>query len=127
MNKKVLSLDFDGVCNLYTSGWQGADIISDDAVPGLFEFLEKATEQFDVQIYSSRTNIEGGKEAMENWFIQQRKKWLDAGGQGRENLDISFPTKKPAAFIGLDDRVLTFDGTFPDIDTMINFRPWNKK
>lgn len=39
MNKKpILNFDFDGVCHSYTSGWQSADTIPDDPVPGLFDF-----------------------------------------------------------------------------------------
>ena len=40
---------------------------------------------------------------------------------------IEFPTEKPSAMIGIDDRVLTFDGTWPDMDTLLNFKPWNKR
>lgn len=31
----ILCLDFDGVCHSYTSGWKGAAVIPDPAVPGL--------------------------------------------------------------------------------------------
>lgn len=127
--KPILSLDFDGVCHQYLSGWQGADVISDDYVEGLFEFLESVKDKFDVQIYSSRTHQKGGKEAMMAWFIAQRKLWRSRGGMHVEDtpLQISFPDCKPSAFITLDDRALTFDGTWPNVDTLKNFKPWNKK
>ena len=125
-NKPILCLDFDGVCHMYTSKWQGADVISDDAVPGLFEFLDEAVKLFDVQIFSSRSNQPGGIEAMQIWFYQQRKKWREAGGMGNEVISIAFPTEKPPAFIGLDDRVLTFTGVWPDVGNLRSFKPWNK-
>lgn len=127
MGKPILSLDFDGVCHSYTSGWKGATSIPDDVVPGLFEFLEEAVQHFDVQIYSSRSNQEGGIEAMMAWFIDQRKKWRASGGQGAEVVSLSFPKEKPSAMIGIDDRVLTFDGTWPSIEALKSFKPWNKR
>lgn len=128
MSKPILCLDFDGVCHSYVSGWKGADVIPDDAVPGLFEFLELAAPHFDIQVFSSRSNLPGGIEAMQFWFYEQRKKWREnGGGDGfKEVVSISFPTEKPPAFIGLDDRVITFNGQFPAIDFLRNFQPWYK-
>ena len=40
---------------------------------------------------------------------------------------IKFPTKKPSAFLILDDRAYTFRGAFPNPKTLLNFKPWNKK
>lgn len=124
MSKPILCLDFDGVCHSYTSGWKGAAVIPDDAVPGLFEFLEQAAPIFDIQVFSSRSNQAGGIEAMQFWFYEQRKKWRASGGQGSEIVSISFPTEKPAAFITLDDRAVTFSGTFPDVNWLRSFQPW---
>jgi hypothetical protein len=126
MTKPILCLDFDGVCNTYTSGWQGADVILDAAVPGLFEFLEAAAPYFDIQVFSSRSNQPGGIEAMQNWFDQQHRIWLGDRFQGDEILSLSFPTQKPAALITLDDRAITFTGEWPDIDFLRNFKPWYK-
>jgi hypothetical protein len=128
MSKPILCLDFDGVCNSYTSGWQGADIIPDDAVPGLFEFLEQAAPYFDIQVFSSRSHQPGGREAMQTWFEEQRRKWRENGGwQGsEEEVSISFPTHKPSAFVSLDDRAITFNGQLPDMDFLRNFKPWHK-
>lgn len=40
---------------------------------------------------------------------------------------VSFPRWKPAAFVTLDDRAITFNGTWPDLATLKSFKPWNKK
>ena len=128
MRKPILCLDFDGVCNSYTSGWQGADVISDDAVPGLFEFLEQAAPYFDIQVFSSRSHQPGGIQAMQNWFDEQYMKWsgIDDGRGVAEFVSISFPTVKPSATVSIDDRAINFNGQWPDMDFLRNFKPWNK-
>ena len=40
---------------------------------------------------------------------------------------IDFPLMKPAAFVQLDDRAITFTGVFPDPKELLKFKPWNKK
>jgi len=129
MSKKILCLDFDGVCHQYTSKWAGADVIPDPHVPGLFEFLEAAKKEFDIQIFSTRSHQEGGVEAMSAWFIRERKAWREQGGMPPEDtpLKLSFPKTKPPAYVGIDDRVITFEGTWPSVDLLVNFKPWNKR
>jgi hypothetical protein len=129
MSKPILLLDFDGVCHSYTSGWQGVDVIPDPHVPGLFEFLEQATEHFDIQIYSSRSKDTEGLNAMAVWFITERKKWREQGGRSPvgAHLNFKFPTEKPAAFLTIDDRCICFNGAWPNPEQMLQFKPWNKK
>ena len=50
--KPILCLDFDGVCHSYISGWQGAGVIPDPPVDGMWEFLETAIGVFEVDIFS---------------------------------------------------------------------------
>lgn len=129
MNKPILLLDFDGVCHSYESGWKGASVIPDEYVPGLFEFLEEAKEHFEIHIYSSRTNQDGGIEAMLAWFMAQRKLWRERGGKPPVDtpLEVQFPKEKPPAFLTIDDRCYCFDGRWPIAEKLLNFKPWNKK
>ena len=135
MNKPILCLDFDGVCHSYTSGWQGADNIPDKPVDGLFEFLEGAREVFDIQIFSSRSGHHGGVGAMANWFGKYYTEYLfSIKPELRETYSeflcpewLTFPYQKPAAFVSIDDRTITFTGIWPDIETLRNFKPWFKK
>jgi hypothetical protein len=53
--KPILCCDFDGVIHSYTSPWIDEATIPDPPVPGALRWLWKATEWFDVQIYSSRS------------------------------------------------------------------------
>ena len=124
MTKPILCLDFDGVIHSYDSPWQGAETIPDPPVPGALRFLTEATEHFRVVIFSTRSAGWEGRAAMRKWLYHHLVK-NDMSGQILA--EIEFPTEKPAAFITIDDRALTFDGTWPDIETLRKFKPWNKK
>ncbi len=127
--KPILCLDFDGVCHSYASGWQGADVIPDPPVEGLFEFIIEANKHFSIYIYSTRSCEENGIKAMKEWFEGYFGGWLTVNRYRGLPLYalLHFPTKKPPAFVSLDDRVLTFTGEWPDVDTLINFKPWNRE
>lgn len=126
MRKPILCLDFDGVVHSYTSGWEGADVVSDEPTEGAIAFMLGALNDFDVCIFSSRSNQKGGIDAMRDWLRHHAGNcWYESPcGPGLE--DIRFPKEKPAAMIGLDDRVLTFRGEWPDVATLKAFKPWNK-
>lgn len=55
--------------------------------------------------------------------------WDDEARYGIKKLlrEISWPTRKPPAFLTIDDRAWTFEGTFPELDNLLSFRPWNKQ
>lgn len=40
---------------------------------------------------------------------------------------IKFPLFKPAAMVSIDDRAINFDGNWPEISSLLSFRPWNKR
>lgn len=115
-SKRILCLDFDGVCHSYTSGWRGVEVIPDRPVAGLHAFLIRALEHFRICIFSSRSHHSGGREAMIEWF--------DVHGMG--HLPLHFPTHKTPAFLLIDDRAITFTGEWPDPQTLLNFKPWNE-
>jgi hypothetical protein len=124
--KPILCLDFDGVIHRYGKGWQNG-VIYDDVVPGFFEWAEKAAEHFHLVIYSSRSKDEAGEMAMITWLAEQRKKWRDAGGKAETGsvLSFEFASEKPPAFLQIDDRAIRFDGTWPDVEALRAFKPWN--
>lgn len=137
---KTLCLDFDGVLHAYRSGWQGVSRIPDPPVDGAMEFLCRAIEVFDVAIYSSRSSNLFGRLAMKRWLRQHMIEWmlehgggdsLDAYGEAVDDADeilsrIRWPWFKPAAYVTLDDRAMTFTGVWPDVGRLSAFRPWNK-
>lgn len=135
MSNPIICVDFDGVIHSYASGWKGIAVIPDDPVPGAIEWLIEHLptpdaicaiappyEGPEVVIYSSRSKSFWGRRAM--------KKWLIKHGLPRCYITeriLKFPTKKPAAFLTIDDRAICFDGTFPSTKEMMSFKPWNKK
>lgn len=140
--KPILCLDFDGVIHSYDSGWNGIAIINDDPVPGACAFLVAAANVFDVAIYSSRSARVEGIAAMQFWLHKHMTDHLvdvEAGGSEQPDVHpaerafefvqetISWPMEKPPAFVTIDDRALTFDGTWPDMVDLVKFQPWNKK
>ena len=127
--KPIICLDFDGVIHSYTSGWKGADVIPDPPVPGAMQFIAEAVNHFHIAIFSSRSNQPGGMKAMIRYVLHGLV--MEGRGRGWDGHDIfdllEWPLEKPAALVTLDDRAITFDGTWPAIDTLKNFKPWNKR
>lgn len=127
MGKPILCLDFDGVIHSYSSGWKGADVVPDPPVEGAIAFMLGALHHFDVVIFSSRSHQPGGTAAMRTWLRHHSGgAWYETpDGPGIE--DVKFATEKPPAMVTIDDRALTFDGTWPDLPTLRAFQPWNKR
>ena len=133
MTKLTLCVDFDGVIHRYDSGWVNIDVVADGPVRGAFDWLLRALDVFDVQIYSSRSNQAGGAGAMIRWF----EKWAPIEFMGDYNAvskllqGLKFPTDKPKPFLTIDDRALTFNGDWLDPmwspEELLKFKPWNKK
>ena len=131
LRKPILCLDWDGVIHAYTSGWKGAEVIPDPPVDGAMKFIWDAAESFRIAIFSTRSTVDGGIPAMEVYLRHHFNKfWGNHATQVEinEKLDqIEWPTKKPPAFLTIDDRAICFDGTWPQIEDLKAFTPWNKK
>lgn len=136
MGNPIICVDFDGVIHSYKSGWKGVSEIPDDPVPGAINWLMEhlpvpealggvMCEPYkgpEVQIYSSRSKSFFGRWAMKRWLVRHGlPACYIADGI------LKFPTKKPAAFLTIDDRAICFNGNFPTSEQMMSFKPWNKK
>lgn len=124
--RKLLCLDFDGVLHSYVKPWQGADVIPDPPVPGAMDALAAYTDRFRVAIHSSRSSSFEGIEAMKAWVLRHLEEW-DAQLAGTVMDRIEWPLTKPPAVVTIDDRALTFDGTWPSAEALAAFQPWNKR
>ena len=127
--KPILCLDFDGVIHSYGSGWKGADHIPDPPVDGAMRFIWDASDHFRIAIYSSRSGQSGGIRAMKMWLTDHFRTYWAADRTHCDDVlaEIEWPTEKPAAMVTIDDRALTFTGTWPSIETLKEFQPWNKR
>lgn len=121
MQKKTIAVDFDGVIHSYTSGWKGAGECPDPPVPGAAEFLRAAVadERFDVVVFSTRAEQVDGLFAIRTYLGDLVG--LDVASQ------IKIVSSKPKAVIYIDDRGWQFDGSFPHLDRIDSFTPWNKR
>lgn len=132
--KPILCLDFDGVIHSYASGWEGADVVPDAPVPGALRFIVEAVSEFRVAIFSSRSNQPGGIDAMKQWllghlglYLAQTEGVAEASAAVTIVNDlIDWPTEKPPALVTIDDRAICFDGTWPSMKSLRDFKPWNK-
>lgn len=115
---KRLCVDFDGVLHSYTSPWAGASVVQDPPVDGAISFLVQAITRFSVAIFSSRNKQDGGIKAMKDWLVEN-------GFPGVLLHQLEFPLDKPPAHVYLDDRGWQFNGTFPTLDAIDAFQPWN--
>lgn len=130
MHKPILCLDFDGVIHSYASGWKGADVIPDPPVAGALQFIVDAMERFTVCIFSSRSNQPGGRAAMIQWlgyWSVDRDHGMPGDFDSAAWSALQWPLEKPAAFVTIDDRAITFTGLWPSLDELAAFQPWNKR
>jgi hypothetical protein len=119
---KTIAIDFDGVLHSYMTPWTDAKTISDPPVDGAIDFLRDlaATSRWDVAIFTTRNYDPEGPKAIRRWLIKY-------GLEEALVAKLRFPMEKPKAFVGIDDRVLTFTGEFPSMEALENFKPWNKR
>ena len=126
--KKTVCLDFDGVVHSYTSPWTGPRDIPDPIVKGAIEFiLTCLVAGWAVVIFSTRSHHYGGQSAMLNWLEKESGLCWHDSPAGPGTMNVTFPKEKPPAILYIDDRGYHFEGTFPTIKFMENFKPWNKK
>ncbi len=124
-----IALDFDGVLHSYKQGFTGAADLPGAPVAGAREFVEAALRAgHEVIVYSCRARTPhqaaetelgcrwdpGGREAMQEWLSKHEFPPLQVTGT------------KPAASVYIDDRALTFRGTWPKLDKLAKFRPWEQ-
>jgi hypothetical protein len=131
MTAPILCLDFDGVIHSFKSGWKGATNIPDPPVEGAIDWLRSLLGRpinedtglryidFRVAIYSVRSRHLFGRRAMKKWLMKYNLK------KSEINL-IDFPLMKPQLYLQIDDRAITFTGTFPKVEELKKFQPWHK-
>ena len=134
---RIVCVDFDGVIHGYENGWTGPYKIDGSVVPGALEFLYRATQYYDVCIFSSRTRYPFAHFYMKEW-LREKFFWYFVNSReyrtpqtsiayreaDRVVGDLRFPLLKPPAHVFIDDRALQFTGTFPRVEQLQHFYPW---
>ena len=125
--KPILCLDFDGVIHRYSKGWQDGEIY-DPLTDGFIAWAYVARNYFKLVVYSSRSKKLDGVRSMTAYLSGQ----LDAANQPYDDPvtvdDFEFAHEKPPAFLTIDDRGLTFTGSWEQFspDKLRAFKPWNQ-
>lgn len=147
VERKLLSVDFDGVLHSYLSGWRGVATIPDPPVPGAMAWLLDIVDVCDVAVFSSRSASWRGRRAMREWlqihlarYMFNRVPPVDDKTRSRDAWDycigrahtivhrrLQWPKTKPPAWLTLDDRCMRFRGVFPNDFEILRFRPWNMR
>ena len=115
--KQTVILDFDGVVHSYSSGWKGANVVSDPPTPGAKEAIARLCEKYIVVICSSRCHQDGGIEAIRAWLAKHGI-YVD---------DVT--NDKPPHIVTVDYRAFRFEGDWNAVVDGIPAAavPWNKK
>ena len=125
MDKPTVAVDFDGVLNSYVSGWQGVDDLPDLPNEGAMGWLrDLADADIPVYIFTTRAGHKGGIAAVRDWLFDHLQREYGRIDAARIHGNIQFATGKPRATLYLDDRALRFEGQFPSVETITNFKPW---
>jgi len=119
-----LCLDFDGVLH-HMPKFKGYTVIEGEVVAGAAQFLRDAVAIFTVSIFSCRSRSWFGRQAMRRWTLDllQATYGIEEGRGTYE--ELKFPRHKPPATVFLDDRALRFEGVWPDLADLMQFKPWN--
>ena len=133
--KKIISIDFDGVIHRYSKGWQDGTIY-DPVVPGFFDWAARmrATEQFRLVVFSSRSADYGGRYAMRKYLEQSLYFWREKKGFQAPTLyleDFEIADRKPLAWVSIDDRGIQFGGDWDAAElqpeALAGFQTWMQR
>jgi hypothetical protein len=103
--KKVISVDFDGVVNAYTRGWNDGKL-DEEPVHGAADALKRLVDSgYTVVIFTARLEHQP-REMIEDWL------WKNGIDYGTHYHDIT--DRKVAAIAYIDDRGIRFTN-WPDI------------
>jgi hypothetical protein len=126
-DRPTLCLDFDGVIHSYEKGWQDG-VIYGKPTKGFFEWADVMRKYFTLAIFSSRSDSHKNIKPMQDWLKVHLWDWKqDHPESDLDSLDFHFAMRKPAAFITIDDRALTFTGNWDEFtpERLTGFKPWN--
>jgi hypothetical protein len=123
--KPLLCLDFDGVLHSFGDRYRGNSILNDPPVTGAIPFIFESLRFFRIAVFGNRSMTESGRDLMRMWLFRWCSEANYLGGEWW--LSIEWPIHKPNAFLSIDDRAITFTGTFPDPVKLLAFESWEEQ
>lgn len=102
--KPTLSIDFDGVCNPYSQGWQNGDIYDRHPTTGTLPALQELAERYRLVISTARTDLKAVEKKLEEWGLSPHI--------------AEVTNTKPPAVAYVDDKALLFKGWSQTIDEL---------
>jgi hypothetical protein len=123
--RKLIAVGFDGVVHSVGPNKidlsANATVIQNPPVPNAIEWLSALANdsRFFVTIYSARAKILGFEKSLQEWLV---KHGMDAKTVNK----MTVSSTKPSSFLFIDDRSWKFNGKFPRIDDLLNFRAWHE-
>lgn len=128
----TLCLDFDGVVHSYDKGWMDGSIYG-TTTEGFWPWVIEASRRFSIVIHSSRFSSDDGMREAAMWMPREFMKWAQRqtthpGVDSYQQLGISLSRTKPAAILTIDDRALTFTGSWDDfpMERLRDFKTWQQ-
>lgn len=117
---KALLIDFDGTINSY-KGYTGEADLPDPPVEGAIEILREYIDAgFRIHIMSTRGATSVGCQAIREYLAKH-------GLEDSYLKTISVSDQKIHGRLLIDDRAFHFEGTFPSVEYIEKFKPWNRK
>ena len=121
----ILAADFNGVIHDH-QGKAGFCEAGSPEIPGAITWLKEISETYDVFLVSASFSKAP--------FVVAARAWLEAKGVPRPWLTpvpvgrsrITLTPFKPACVMFIDDRGFQFVGTFPTLEAIQAFKPWNR-
>lgn len=127
----TICVDFNGVMHDHRNAPKGIVLPDSPAIPGAIEWAIKASEHYRLVFLSARFGAPGvdGFEARKAAAL-----WLIAKGIDRSQITHQpdfrgryvIASVRPPCHITIDDRAWRFDGRFPTVEEIAEFRPWNR-
>lgn len=111
-----IAFDFDGVINSYVSGWTGIDLVVDEPVKGIIDFIKDCQKTYkEVAIFSSRCCSSLGIETIDNYL---KKYGVNINTYLNEIDDT---------YILVDDRAIDYTKVNDIVAYLSTFDSWVKK
>jgi hypothetical protein len=132
--KLTIGVDYHGVLCGYRGGpaSRGPEGIAlDEPTPGAIEWLLKTSETFQIAV-TCATFARPGEDGLN--AMRAVAAWLERYGVPRvwigfdpdRSRRLYLTAGKPACHALIDDRAVPFAGTFPTVEALAAFKPWNR-